>query len=108
MSSTLRRLLRPAFLVTALAMLSACNAVTRLSEIGTSPPLTPIENPKEQPDYRLVSLPMPNPQEPTHMANSLWRHQLDGHVAIFLDTTNRHHLALIELQHGDRNVVAIV
>lgn len=77
-----RRLLRPALLLTILVTLSACNAVGRVSQIGTTPPLAPIENPTTRPDYRLVSLPMPAPTTATHMPNSLWR---QGARAFFKD-----------------------
>ncbi|MCH8110608.1 MAG: flagellar basal body L-ring protein FlgH [Proteobacteria bacterium] len=77
-----RRLLRPALLLTILVTLSACNAVGRVSQIGTTPPLAPIENPTTRPDYRLVSLPMPAPTTTTHMPNSLWR---QGARAFFKD-----------------------
>jgi len=62
--------------------LGACNAVNRLATIGTPPPMSPITNPTQQPGYRTVSLPMPDPEEPTHMANSLWR---QGARAFFKD-----------------------
>lgn len=77
-----RRLLRPALFLTFLATLSACNAVGRVSQIGTTPPLAPIENPTTRPDYRTVSLPMPAPTTASHMSNSLWR---QGARAFFKD-----------------------
>ena len=77
-----RRLLRPALFLTVLATLSACGAVTRVSQIGTTPPLAPIENPITRADYRTVSLPMPAPTTVTHMPNSLWR---QGARAFFKD-----------------------
>ncbi|KAF0136194.1 MAG: hypothetical protein FD153_1970 [Rhodospirillaceae bacterium] len=36
-----------------------CNALQRLSEVGSEPSLSPIQNPVEKPGYRLVSLPIP-------------------------------------------------
>ncbi len=53
--------------------LSGCNAWTRIKNIGAEPPLTPIENPVEAPNYQPVSMPMP--EEPQHYsgANSLWK-----------------------------------
>ena len=53
--------------------LSGCSAWTRIKNIGAEPPLTPIENPVEAPDYKPVSMPMP--EQPQHYAgaNSLWR-----------------------------------
>ncbi len=76
------RLLRAALFVTLITTLSACNAVHRASQVGTVPPLAPIENPTKQPDYRMVSLPMPMATTPTHMPNSLWR---QGARAFFKD-----------------------
>lgn len=50
--------------------LTACNALTRISEIGAAPQLSKIENPAApQP----ISLPMPAPQIATRQPNSLWR-----------------------------------
>ena len=50
--------------------LTACNALTRISEIGEAPKLSKIESPAApQP----ISLPMPAPQIATRKPNSLWR-----------------------------------
>ncbi|MEH6632631.1 MAG: flagellar basal body L-ring protein FlgH [Halopseudomonas aestusnigri] len=50
--------------------LTACNAISRLSEIGEAPKLSKIESPAPpQP----ISLPMPAPQIATRKPNSLWR-----------------------------------
>ncbi len=62
--------------------LTACNAITRLSEIGSPPPLPTIENPTRQPHYRPVSMPMPAPQPIVQNRNSLWR---TGARAFFKD-----------------------
>ncbi len=55
-------------------LLSGCNTLDRLSQIGKTPELRPIENPVEKPGWRPVSLPMPAPEiaRPAG-ANSLWR-----------------------------------
>ncbi len=75
--------LRTVSLVLAAAVsLSACNAVTRMAQIGTAPPITPIQNPTEEPGYRVVSLPMPAATNDRFMANSLWR---QGARAFFKD-----------------------
>ncbi len=55
------------------ASLSACNLLTRLSEVGDGPEITEIVNPTARPDYRPVSLPMPAPQIAEDNPNSLWR-----------------------------------
>lgn len=58
--------------------LSGCNAWTRIKNIGAEPPLTPIENPVEAPNYQPVTMPMP--EQPQHYAgaNSLWRSGSSG------------------------------
>jgi flagellar L-ring protein precursor FlgH len=66
----------------ALALLSGCNAATRLSQIGEAPPLTTIQDPVRQPGYQPVSLPMPQPLNPERRPNSLWQ---SGTRAFFKD-----------------------
>lgn len=57
----------------AAALLSGCNAMTRIQQIGAQPPLTTIQDPKAQPGYRPVSLPMPAPILAQRRPNSLWQ-----------------------------------
>lgn len=59
--------------------LGGCSVAERLAEVGQAPRLSPIENPVQQPGYRPVSLPMPDP-EPLQSAgaNSLWRSGAKG------------------------------
>ncbi|NNE82776.1 MAG: flagellar basal body L-ring protein FlgH [Alphaproteobacteria bacterium] len=71
----------PVILTLAIA-LSGCNAVSRLSNIGAEPPLTTIQNPVLQANYRPVSMPMPAPKPIERNANSLWR---TGARAFFKD-----------------------
>lgn len=60
-------------------MLGGCNTWSRLTSIGKEPELAPIANPVEQPDYKPVSLPMPQqPLEQTAGANSLWKKGSSG------------------------------
>lgn len=63
-----------------LALLAAgCQVAERLAEVGREPPLRPIENPKERPGYRPVSLPMPDIEPQVSAgANSLWRSGAKG------------------------------
>jgi flagellar L-ring protein FlgH len=68
--------------VGALALLGGCNASTRLSQIGETPPLTTIQDPARQPGYQPVSLPMPQPMSPERRPNSLWQ---SGTRAFFKD-----------------------
>lgn len=62
--------------------LSGCNAFSRVSQIGETPPLTTIQDPKTQPGYQPVSLPMPTPIIGERQPNSLWK---AGSRAFFKD-----------------------
>ena len=77
-----QRLRRVSLLLLFAASLSACNAITRVAQVGTAPPITPIENPTQVPGYRVVSLPMPEATKDQFMSNSLWR---QGARAFFKD-----------------------
>jgi flagellar L-ring protein precursor FlgH len=80
--SSSQQLRRVSLLLFFAASLSACNAITRVSQVGTAPPITPIENPIQAPGYRVVSLPMPQATNDQFMSNSLWR---QGARAFFKD-----------------------
>jgi flagellar L-ring protein FlgH len=54
-----------------------CSMITRLSEVGDYPQMTPITNPQSQPGYRPVNLPMPAPMPAEDNPNSLWRRHGD-------------------------------
>lgn len=56
----------------AASSLSACGSLDRLASVGKAPDLTEIENPVEKSNYRPVSMPMPQVQEPVREKNSLW------------------------------------
>ncbi|WP_114089000.1 flagellar basal body L-ring protein FlgH [Thalassospira profundimaris] len=60
-------------LICATALLSGCNTMRRLSEVGEPPKLSGINNPTQSPGYRPVSMPMPAPQVAENNPNSLWR-----------------------------------
>jgi len=60
----------------------ACRMITRLSEVGDYPQISPITNPQAQPGYRPVNLPMPAPMPAEDNPNSLWR---PGARAFFKD-----------------------
>ena len=62
--------------------LSGCGIWSRLSRVGEEPPLTPITNPMDAPDYHPVSMPMPQSQGQQHAANSLWS---QGAMGFFKD-----------------------
>lgn len=68
-------------LASALA-LSGCGALSRLSEVGRPPALSPITNPTQDPNWRAVSMPMPRPELAPTQVSSLWR---SGSRAFFKD-----------------------
>ena len=55
------------------ALLSGCNTMTRLAHIGDTPPMTQIQNPTKAPQYRPVTMPMPQMPPSEQEPNSLWR-----------------------------------
>ena len=62
------------FLPVVLLALGACQPTfERLAQVGKPPPLSPIENPVEQPSYRPVTLPMPAREPEIYPPASLWR-----------------------------------
>ena len=68
--------LRPGLLLAATALmlsLSGCNMMTRLSEVGSAPAFTNIDNPSVLHGNQPVQLPMPAPVPIAHHPNSLWR-----------------------------------
>jgi flagellar L-ring protein precursor FlgH len=76
------RLCRAAAAIGALLALSACNTFERLSQVGSTPQLSQIQNPQQDPSYRPVTLPMPKADPDNRQANSLWR---PGARAFFKD-----------------------
>ncbi len=73
---------RAVFVLTALALLSGCNALRRASEVGQPPSLAAVQDPSAIPGPRPVSMPMPAPEMGERMPNSLWR---TGSRAFFRD-----------------------
>lgn len=66
-----------------LILLNGCGGMAdRLSAVGEPPPISPISNPNQQPGYRPISMPMPEPQMTERQPNSLWR---SGARAFFKD-----------------------
>ena len=53
--------------------LGACNALTRLSQVGQEPPLTAIQNPAILHGNQPIAMPMPPPLVVDRKPNSLWR-----------------------------------
>ena len=73
--------MRAALLLAVLA-LPGCGTLTRLSEVGRPPSMTPSGDPTTDPQYRPISMPMPRGQTEPAEANSLWR---QGSRAFFKD-----------------------
>lgn len=81
-TNSFKSLGRLVLVAAAAATLSACNTISQLSQVGDGPELTSIANPTTTPNYRPVSLPMPRPEAPGIVSNSLWR---TGSNALFRD-----------------------
>ena len=64
------------------ALLGGCGSLSRLSEVGRPPAMTPSSDPTLDPSYRPLTMPMPNAQAAPAQANSLWR---NGSRAFFKD-----------------------
>ena len=79
--NALRRSALPGGLA-ALLLLPGCGTLTRLSEVGRPPSMTPSSDPTADPSYRPISMPMPRTQTAPAEANSLWR---TGSRAFFQD-----------------------
>lgn len=80
--NTAKIALRIALLAGIAAGVSACNATSRLADIGKAPELSRIQDPQAHPAYQPVSLPMPTPTPTERNPNSLWR---TGSKAFFKD-----------------------
>lgn len=66
-----------------LSVLSGCTLAEKLAQIDAPPDLSKIQDPTLVSNYRPVSMPMPEPMEPSHGAgNSLWQ---TGSKAFFKD-----------------------
>ncbi len=63
-------------------VLGGCNALSRLADVGAPPPLSAVDNPTHAPNYRPISMPMPEPKTAKRQPNSLWR---PGSRAFFKD-----------------------
>jgi flagellar L-ring protein precursor FlgH len=73
---------RAAVVALAAAGVSGCDALSRISQIGSPPPLTTIQDPKTKPGYVPVSMPMPQTIVTEKRPNSLWQ---AGSRAFFKD-----------------------
>src|SRR5712692_2831022 len=84
-SMTMYKLLRLALLASVSSgalLVAGCSSLERLKLVGSTPPLSGIENPQSQAGYKPVHMPMPLPQSATYNPNSLWR---NGSRAFFKD-----------------------
>jgi flagellar L-ring protein precursor FlgH len=63
-------------------LIGGCGVLSRLSEVGRNPAMTPTTDPTKDPTWRPVTMPMPAPQPSPNEANSLWR---SGSRAFFKD-----------------------
>jgi flagellar L-ring protein precursor FlgH len=63
-------------------LLSGCGSLTKLSEIGRPPEMTPSADPTKDPSYRPMTMPMPSARLAQPEANALWR---NGARAFFKD-----------------------
>ena len=63
-------------------LLNGCGLLTRLSEVGRDPSMTPTADPTKDPSWRPISMPMPGRQPAPNEANALWR---NGSRAFFKD-----------------------
>jgi flagellar L-ring protein precursor FlgH len=75
----MRRIAALALLVGPLA---GCGSLTKLSEVGRPPAMTPTSDPTQEPNYRPLTMPMPAAQTAVPQANALWR---SGSRAFFKD-----------------------
>jgi len=80
--TTFKKLTHSVAIAALVSSLGACNTMSRLSEVGNGPQVSPIKNPTQQQGYQQVSMPMPMPVQPPQNANSLWR---TGARAFFKD-----------------------
>ena len=73
--------MKAAFLTIGL-LLSGCGALTRLSEVGRVPGMSPPSDPTKEAGWRPITMPMPKAETTPNEANALWR---PGSRAFFKD-----------------------
>jgi flagellar L-ring protein precursor FlgH len=73
---------RIAVLALLVGPLAGCGSLTKLSEVGRPPAMTPTSDPTQEPNYRPLTMPMPAAQTAIPQANALWR---SGSRAFFKD-----------------------
>lgn len=75
---------RMAVIVLVALAVSGCNTMSRLSQVGSEPPQSPMDNPRKHHGERTPEIPLPFPKEAPEVrhANSLWS---PGSRAFFQD-----------------------
>mgnify|MGYP001798455250 CR=1 FL=1 len=68
--------------VLACLVLVGCGSLSRMSEIGRPPEMTPTSDPTKDPTWRPITMPMPAKESTPNEINSLWR---SGSRAFFKD-----------------------
>ncbi len=68
--------------VLGLLMLGGCGALSRLSDVGRPPEMSPTSDPTKDPTWRPLTMPMPAREVSPNEANALWR---SGSRAFFKD-----------------------
>jgi flagellar L-ring protein precursor FlgH len=63
-------------------LLVGCGSLSRISEVGRAPQMTPTSDPTKDPNWRPVTMPMPARQPLPNAADALWR---SGSRAFFKD-----------------------
>ena len=63
-------------------LVASCGSLSRISEVGRAPAMTPTSDPTKDPTWRPVSMPMPAREPTPEEANALWR---AGSRAFFKD-----------------------
>ena len=63
-------------------LLAGCGSLSKMSEVGRPPEMTPTSDPTKDPSWRPVTMPMPAREVTPNEANSLWR---GGSRAFFKD-----------------------
>jgi flagellar L-ring protein FlgH len=65
--------MRPVTFLCLALLLSGCGALSRLSEVGRPPAMTPSADPTKDPEWRPLTMPMPARQPAPTEPNALWR-----------------------------------
>jgi flagellar L-ring protein FlgH len=66
----------------ACVLLAGCGSLSRISEVGRAPAMTPTADPTKDPTWRPVTMPMPAREPTPNEVNALWR---PGSRAFFKD-----------------------